>query len=55
MAVSEVAKASNAALRAMLSQEHGSEGAVLDAWLTLSHHKVMSNPPSATMLVADDH
>ncbi|CAB1118281.1 unnamed protein product [Ectocarpus sp. CCAP 1310/34] len=38
-AASEVAAASDVALRAMLSQERGSEG-VLDAWLTLSAHKV---------------
>lgn len=34
-----MAAASDVALRAMLSQERGSEG-VLDAWLTLSAHKV---------------
>lgn len=39
MAASVVAQASNEALGAMLSQEYGTEG-VLDAWLTLSRHKV---------------
>ena len=40
VAASEVAKASSAALTAMVSQEHGKEGVVLDAWLTLGAHKV---------------
>ncbi|CAN0042729.1 unnamed protein product [Scytosiphon promiscuus] len=40
VAVSTVAEASSEALKAMLSQQHGAEGGVLDAWLTLSAHKV---------------
>lgn len=38
MAASAAAEASNEALKAMLMQEHGTEG-LLDAWLTLSAHK----------------
>lgn len=40
VAASTAAEASNEALKAMLAQDHGAEGGVLDAWLTLSAHKV---------------
>eukprot|EP00903_Cladosiphon_okamuranus_P014527 g13474.t1 len=40
VAASTAAEASNDALKAMLAQNHGAEGGVLDAWLTLSAHKV---------------
>lgn len=40
VAASTAAEASNEALQAMLAQDHGAEGGVLDAWLTLSAHKV---------------
>eukprot|EP00752_Nemacystus_decipiens_P003398 g3144.t1 len=40
VAASTAAEASNEALKAMLAQHHGAEGGVLDAWLTLSAHKV---------------
>ncbi|CAM9278583.1 unnamed protein product [Laminaria digitata] len=39
VAASTVAAASSDALKAMLAQEYGAEG-VLDAWLTISSHKV---------------
>lgn len=44
VAASTAAEASNGALKAMLAQGHGAEGGVLDAWLTLSAHKVGAVP-----------